>query len=290
MSQARAIRTKISNIKNTRKITSAMELVAASKMRRAQDRMLCAQPYADKMRGVISHVAASHSESRHPYLAQRDEIKSVGILVVSTDRGLCGGLNVNLFRRVLTAIDDYKKQGIGVELCVIGRKAEAFFGGLDIPLVGVKTQIGDEPTVSDLIGVVKVIIDHFDEGSLDRIYVASNEFVNTMTQRPVVSQLLPLPDSDELESQGHWDYIYEPDCAKEILTRLMIRYIESQVYRSATENIACEQAARMIAMKSATDNAGDLIDDLQLIYNKARQASITSEIAEIVGGADALGG
>jgi F-type H+-transporting ATPase subunit gamma len=286
----REIRNKIGSIKNTQKITAAMELVAASKMRRAQERMQRAKPYADKIRDVISHVAASNSESRHPYLQPRKQIKRVGFLVVSSDRGLCGGLNINLFRKTLQEMKQYEDKGIGVDVCLIGRKAESFFARFNATMLGSKTHLGDEPQVSELVGVVKIMIDRFDSGELDRIFVVNNEFVNTMVQRPTVAQLLPLPVADEQESQGHWDYIYEPDSAKELLTRLMVRYIESQVYRGVMENIACEQAARMVAMKSATENAGDIIDDLQLAYNKARQASITSEIAEIVGGAAAIGG
>ena len=291
MSQAREIRTKISNVKNTAKITRAMELVSASKKRRAQERMQRAQPYADKIRSVISHVAASHSESRHPYLQSREEIKRVGFIVVSTDRGLCGGLNINLFRKVVQEMQALEAKGIGCDVCIIGRKGESFFARHSAAILGIITQLGDEPPVSDLIGVIKVMIDRFDSGEIDRVFVASNEFVNTMVQRPAVTQLLPLPEGDDVGGQqGHWDYIYEPDSAKEILTRLMLRYIESQVYRSVIENIACEQAARMVAMKSATENASDIIDDLQTVYNKARQASITSEIAEIVGGAAAIEG
>lgn len=286
----REIRNKIGSVKNTQKITAAMELVAASKMRRAQERMQRAKPYADKIRDVISHVAASHSESRHPYLEPREEIKRVGFIIVSSDRGLCGGLNINMFRKVLQEMKQYEDKGIGIDLCLIGRKAESFFMRFNATALGTKTQLGDEPAATELVGVVKVMIDRFDSGELDRVFVVSNEFVNTMVQRPTVAQLLPLPVASEEEEHGHWDYIYEPDSAKELLTRLMIRYIESQVYRGVMENIACEQAARMVAMKSATENAGDIIDDLQLAYNKARQASITSEIAEIVGGAAAIGG
>lgn len=284
----REIRSKINSVRNTQKITAAMELVAASKMRKAQERMQRAKPYAEKIRDVISHVAASHSEARHPYLQPREDIKRVGYMVVSTDRGLCGGLNINLFRQVLQSMRRYEEQGIGVDVCLIGRKAEAFFSRLSAPVLGSKTQLGDEPSVQEMVGVVKVMIDRFDSGELDRVFVVSNTFVNTMTQRPRVNQLLPLPVDEEEKSHGHWDYIYEPDEANTLLTKLMVRYVESQVYRSVMENIACEQAARMVAMKSATENAGDIIDELQLAYNKARQASITSEIAEIVGGAAAI--
>lgn len=284
----REIRGKISSIKNTQKITAAMELVAASKMRRAQDRMQRAKPYADKIRNVISHVAASRSESRHPYLQERKDIKRVGFIILSSDRGLCGGLNINLFRKTLQEIKQYEEKGIGVDVCLIGRKAESFFSRFNVRILGTKTQLGDAPEVSELVGVVKVMIDRFDSGELDRVFVVNNEFASRMLQRPIITQLLPLPVSEEEKGHGHWDYIYEPDSAKALLTRLMIRYIESQVYRAVMENMACEQAARMVAMKSATENAGDIIGDLQLAYNKARQASITSEIAEIVGGAAAI--
>ena len=289
MSQAREIKTKIRNIENTQKITSAMEMVAASKMRKLQDRMLKAQPYADKMKEVIAHVAASHSESRHPYLQKRESLQRVGYIIVSTDRGLCGGLNVNLYRQVLTEIKAQQDQGIEVDVCVIGRKAAAYFARLDLNTVAVTDGIGDAPSIDDLIGVVKVMIDAYDAEKIDRLYIASNKFVNTMLQQPTTQQLLPLTPSESDTQSGHWDYIYEPDDAMALLTKVMQRYIESQVYRRVIENIACEQAARMVAMKSASDNAGQIIEDLQLIYNKARQASITQEIAEIVAGADALG-
>lgn len=295
MASGREIRGKISSIKNTQKITAAMELVAASKMRKAQERMQRAKPYAEKIRQVINHVVASHTEARHPYLLPREEVKRVGIIVISSDRGLCGGLNINLFRKTLQLMKEYEDKGAGIDLCLIGRKAESFFSRFGATALGVKTQLGDEPELAELVGVVKVMIDHFDKNELDRVYVINNEFVNTMTQKPLVSQLLPLPAAEEKEVEaaeavGHWDYIYEPDSAMELLSKLMVRFIESQVYRGVMENIACEQAARMIAMKSATDNAGEIIDELQLAYNKARQASITSEIAEIVGGAAAIDG
>lgn len=287
MSQAREIRTKIGSIKNTQKITRAMELVAASKMRKAQDRMARSRPYSEKIRKVISHVASGTTEYRHPYLVQRDEIKRVGFIIVSTDRGLCGGLNVNLFRAALTEMKAWGEKNVGVDLCLIGRKSEAFFKRVGGETLAIADHLGDEPDVQDLIGVVKVMLDQYDEGKLDAIYIASNDFINTMKQTPMVRQLLPLTP-DEAESTGHWDYIYEPDSARDLLTMLLVRYIESQVYQSVIENIACEQSARMVAMKSATENAGELIKELQLMYNKARQASITQEIAEIVGGAAAV--
>lgn len=287
MSQAREIRGKIGSIKNTQKITRAMELVAASKMRKAQDRMATSRPYAEKIRKVISHVASSHSEYHHPYLQIRENIQRVGFIVVTTDRGLCGGLNVNLFRRLITQMKDWESKSVEIDLCVVGRKGEAFFERIGGNVLAAADHLGDAPEVQNLIGLVRVMLDRYDEGKLDAVYVVGNDFVNTMTQKPTIRQLLPL-QADDQASQGHWDYIYEPDSSKELLNMLLVRYIESQVYQAVVENIACEQAARMVAMKNATDNAGELIKELQLIYNKARQASITQEIAEIVGGAAAV--
>jgi F-type H+-transporting ATPase subunit gamma len=287
MAQAREIRSKISSIKNTQKITRAMELVAASKMRRAQDRMRRSRPYAAKIRKVIRHVAASSSEYRHPYLEARAEIKRVGYIIVTSDRGLCGGLNINLFRAVLADMKKWDSKNVGVDLCLVGRKGTQFFKRFGGKVVGATEHLGDAPLVQDLVGVVKVMLDSFDEGKIDAVFIVSNEFVNTMKQDPTIRQLLPLP-ADEKELQGQWDYIYEPDSAKELLGELLVRYIESQVYQSVIENIACFQAAQMVAMKSATENAGNLIKDLQLIYNKARQANITREISEIIAGAQAV--
>jgi F-type H+-transporting ATPase subunit gamma len=289
MGSTREIRDKISSVKSTQKITSAMELVAASKMRRAQDRMAASKPYATEMRRVISHVAAAHSEFHHPYLEQREQVKRVGYIVVSTDRGLCGGLNVNLFRQLLAHMRDWDDKGVKHDLCLIGRKAEAFFTHFGGNVTASVAQIGDKPSVSDLLAPVKVMLDAFDDGKIDRLYLAYNEFVNTMTQRPLIIDLLPLKTDPGAEYlQHHWDYIYEPDDANILLTMLLKRYIESQVYQAVIENIACEQSARMVAMKSATDNAADIIKELQLIYNKVRQASITQEIAEICAGAAAV--
>ncbi len=287
MSQAREIRTKIASIKNTQKITRAMELVAASKMRKAQDRMAVSRPYSEKIRKVISHVAASHSEYSHPYLEERSKIKRVGFIVVTTDRGLCGGLNINLLRTVLKDMKSWEEKGVQVDLCIIGRKGESFFASVGGNVIATADHLGDAPELQQLIGIVKVLLDEFDKENIDAVYVASNEFVNTMVQKPVVRQLLPLEKSEQ-EAQGYWDYIYEPDSSKTLLEMLLVRYIESQVYQSVVENIACEQSARMVAMKSATENAGDIIKELQLIYNKARQAGITQEIAEIVAGAAAV--
>lgn len=287
MSQARETRNQISSIKNTQKITRAMELVAASKMRKAQERMAVSKPYAEKIRQVIRHVASSHSECQHPYLIPPRAIKAAGFVVVTTDRGLCGGLNVNLLRTVLRDLKQREDQGVKVALSLVGRKAESFFRSVGGNVVGIASQLGDEPEIKDLIGTVKVMLDQFDTGKIDAVYLASNEFVNSMVQRSVIRQLLPLPQ-EEAQAKHHWDYIYEPDSSKELLEKLLVRYIESQVYQAVIENIACEQSARMVAMKSATENAGNLIKELQLIYNKARQASITQEIAEIVGGAAAI--
>lgn len=287
MSQAREIRNKIGSIKNTQKITRAMELVAASKMRKAQDRVSLSRPYSDKIREVISHLAASHSEYKHPYLEERSEVKRVGFIVVSTDRGLCGGLNINLFRKTVKEMKTWKEKGVEIDLASIGRKSEVFFNSIGANIVASRDHLGDEPEVQDIIGIVRVMLDLFDEGKLDAIYVASNLFINTMVQKPKIKQLLPLPRSDQV-SKGYWDYIYEPDSSKELLEKLLIRYIESQVYQAVVENIACEQSARMVAMKSATDNAGNIIKELQLVYNKARQAGITREISEIVAGAAAI--
>ncbi|MDI5987387.1 F0F1 ATP synthase subunit gamma [Halomonas sp. M4R5S39] len=296
MAAAKEIRTQIGSIKNTQKITSAMEMVAASKMRKAQDLMKASQPYARQIRNVVGHIADAQPEYRHDYMIERDT-KRVGYIVVSTDRGLCGGLNVNLFKAVLKDAKAWRDKGAELDFCALGSKAGGFFRNYGGNLVAAKSHLGESPEVEDLIGSVKVMLDAYDEGRLDRLYVVYNEFVNTMTQKPVVRQLLPLsPDmgnnghhkhSEENKRPGGWDYLYEPD-AKALLDSLLIRFIESQVYQSVVENGACEQAARMIAMKSATDNAGGLIDDLEMVYNKARQAAITQEISEIVGGAAAV--
>jgi len=291
MSTGREIRTKIGSIKNTQKITRAMELVAASKMRKAQDRMAMSRPYATKIRRVISHVASSNTEYKHPYMQVRETVKRVGFIVVTTDRGLCGGLNINLYRNALSEMKRWDDQGVDVDVCVIGRKGESFFGQHGAKISASATQLGDAPEVQDIIGVVKVMLKKYDDGEIDRIYICANEFVNTMVQKPFTRQLLPLEaqqdKSSEVESV-HWDYLYEPDSAKDLLTMLLVRYIESQVYQAVVENIACEQGARMIAMKNATDNAKDIIKELQQAYNKARQAGITREISEIVAGAAAL--
>ena len=289
MSNAKQIRTQISSIKNTQKITKAMEMVAASKMRKAQDRMNSTRPYADKIRQAISHLAAAHSEYKHPFMVEREEVKRAGFIIISTDRGLCGGLNVNLFKATVRKISEYREQGVEVDLSIIGTKGMAFFKRLkDVNVVSHVNQLGDTIHLSELIGCVKVMLDSYTEGNIDRLHLVENEFVNTMTQAARVNTLLPLPTEEDSDVRSHhWDYIYEPN-AKDVLDALLVRYVESIVYRGVVENVACEMSARMIAMKSASDNAGSLIDELQLAYNKARQASITQELSEIVGGAAAV--
>lgn len=286
MAAGKEIRTKISSIQSTQKITSAMEMVAASKMRKAQDRMQLGKPYARRMRSVIGHLANSAPEYRHIYMQER-EVRRVGFIVVSTDRGLCGGLNINLFKATIKAMKGWNDRNIEIDLCLVGAKGAAFFGSYGGNVTAAVRDLGEEPSVGDLIGGVKTMLDAYEEGRIDRLFLVSNEFVNTMTQNPNVEQLLPLEAEQSDEMKHHWDYIYEPD-AKELLEGLLTRYIESQVYQAVVENGACEQAARMLAMKNATENAGELIDDLQLVYNKARQAAITQELSEIVSGAAAI--
>ncbi|MFL3653928.1 MAG: F0F1 ATP synthase subunit gamma [Halioglobus sp.] len=286
MAAGKEIRTKISSIQSTQKITSAMEMVAASKMRRAQERMQLGKPYSRRMRAVVGHIANAAPEYKHMYMETR-EVKRVGYIVVSTDRGLCGGLNMNLFKTTVRSMKDWNDQGVEVDLSLIGAKAAAFFGSLGGNITAAVRDLGEEPSLSSLIGGVKAMLDAYEAGKIDRLYLVGNQFVNTMTQQPEVEQLLPLEAEQSSEMKHHWDYIYEPD-AKELLEDLLTRYIESQVYQAVVENGACEQAARMLAMKNATENAGDLIDDLQLIYNKARQAAITQELSEIVSGAAAI--
>ena len=287
MAVGKEIKTQIASIGSTRKITSAMEMVAASKMRKAQDRMQSSRPYARSIRGVIQHLSKSNPEYKHLYMQDR-EAKRVGYIIVASDRGLCGGLNVNAFKKTIASMKEFNDKGVEIDVCALGAKAVSFFKNYGGNVVAAKTHMGDHPEVADLIGAVKVMLDSFAEGKLDRLYIVSNQFVNTMTQSPQVEQVLPLKaeDDDELLNH-HWDYMYEPD-AKELLNALLIRYVESEVYQAVVENIACEQAARMLAMKNATDNAGNLIDELQMVYNKARQAAITQEISEIVSGAAAV--
>ncbi|MEJ2509885.1 MAG: F0F1 ATP synthase subunit gamma [Gammaproteobacteria bacterium] len=286
MAGAKEIRTQIKSIQNTQKITKAMEMVAASKMRKAQDRMRASRPYAEKMRMVIGNLAMAHPEYRHPYLIER-EAKRVGFISISTDRGLCGGLNVNLFRSTVGAMKAWHEQDVEIDQCLIGNKALGFFKRMGGNVISQITHLGDAPRVTDIVGTVKVMLDAYDQGQIDRLFLANNIFVNSMTQQPTIRQLLPVPPTEDERLQHHWDYLYEPE-AKEVLDNLLIRYIESQVYQGVVENIACEMAARMVAMKSASDNAGGLIKELQLAYNKARQAAITQELSEIVGGAAAV--
>ncbi|HDY81363.1 MAG TPA: F0F1 ATP synthase subunit gamma [Halieaceae bacterium] len=286
MAAGKEIRTKISSIQSTQKITSAMEMVAASKMRKAQDRMEVGKPYARRMRSVVGHIANAAPEYKHMYMVKR-EVKRVGYIIVSTDRGLCGGLNINLFKHTVKSMKQWADQGIDIELSLIGAKAAAFFSSYGGNVTAAVRDIGEAPALADLIGGVKTMLDSYEEGKIDRLFLVGNEFVNTMTQNPAIEQLLPLEAEESEEMKHHWDYIYEPD-AKELLEGLLTRYIESQVYQAVVENGACEQASRMLAMKNATDNAGDIIDDLQLIYNKARQTAITQELSEIVSGAAAI--
>lgn len=287
MAIAKEIRLKIASIKNTQKITKAMEMVAASKMRKTQDRMQRAIPYAKKIADVIGHVARGHAEYRHPYMEAR-EIHRAGYIVITTDRGLCGGLNSNLLKTTIKSIKQHFDQGIEVDLCLIGSKAMSFFRRIGGNIIAHKRDIGDAPSLTDLIGIVKVMLDAYLDRRIDALFLCGNEFVSTMRQDPVIQQILPLKPSADTSLAHHWDYIYEPDSARDLLEMLLTRYIESQVYRAVIENIACEQAARMLAMRNATDNAAELIASLQLAYNKARQAAITRELSEIVAGASVL--
>jgi F-type H+-transporting ATPase subunit gamma len=287
MASGKEIRGKIKSIQNTQKITRAMEMVAASKMRKAQDRMVATRPYADNIRRVASHLAHAHPEYKHPYLLDR-EVKRVGMVVVSSDRGLCGGLNTNEFKAVLNALKGWRDKNVEVDICTIGSKGLGFLKRIGANIVSETSNLGDAPRLEDVIGSVKVMLDSFNEGKIDRLYVVYNRFVSTMAQTPMVDQLLPI-EAEEMEEelQHHWDYIYEPD-ARDVLDQMLMRYVESLVYQGVVENAACEQAARMVAMKAASDNAGNLIGELQLAYNKARQASITQELSEIVAGAAAV--
>ena len=286
MAVGKEVKTKIHSVKSTQKITSAMEMVAASKMRRAQDQMALGKPYAQRIREVVGHIANASSEYRHAYMVER-EVKRVGFIIVSTDRGLCGGLNINLFKAALKAMVEWQRQGVEIDLCTIGSKASTFFGSRSGNLVATVRDLGDAPSAQSLVGSVKVMLDSYEERRIDRLFLVANKFLNTMTQQPAVEQLLPLEAIADDKIKHHWDYLYEPD-AKELLDGLLARYIESQVYQGVVENKACEQAARMVAMKNATENAGTLIDELELLYNKARQAAITQELSEIVGGAAAV--
>jgi len=286
MAGAKEIRTQIGSVRNTQKVTKALEMVSASKIRKSQDRMAASRPYARKIRDVIGHLAHASAEAPHPYLTTRD-VKRVGYIIVSSDRGLAGGLNINLFKLVLNEYKRWQEQGVEVDLGLIGQKATQFFRRFGGSVVSQAAHLGDRPRVADLIGSVKTMLDAYTEGRIDRLYVVYNDFINTMSQKPTAQQLLPVEPVDESELQQHWDYIYEPSAA-ELLDGVLMRYVESQVYQAVLENVASEHAARMVAMKSATDNAGELIESLQLAYNKARQAAITQELAEIVGGAAAV--
>ncbi|MHC8441883.1 MAG: F0F1 ATP synthase subunit gamma [Candidatus Eutrophobiaceae bacterium] len=290
MAGEKEIRGKIASVKNTQKITKAMEMVAASKMRKAKERMHAARPYAKKIRSVIAHVGEAHCEYQHPFLSMRARNKeggNIGLILVSTDRGLCGGLNSNLFRAALRQMQEWEKAGGSVKMGIIGYKAAGFFGRLGANILGQVSHLGDEPSLEKLLGVAKIMIDAYLKEEIDALYIASNDFVNSMTQNAQFEQLIPIEPLKQEGYQHHWDFIYEPD-AKEVIDVLIERYVESLIYQRVVENISCEQAARMVAMKSASDNAGTLIEELQLIYNKARQAAITQELSEIVSGAAAV--
>ena len=286
MANEKEIRTKIGSVKNTQKITKAMEMVAASKMRRTQETMKKALPYSDKIRAVIGHIYKANPAYKPPFLEDR-ELKTAGYIVVSSDRGLCGGLNVNMFRNLIAELRENKNNQVNSKLCLVGAKAAQFLRSIDVDVVAAATHLGEDPQVEDLVGSIKTMLDEYIDGNIDQLFIVHNNFVNTMTQKPEVKTLLPIEPQDSEEMQKHWDYIYEPD-SKELLDYILMRYIESQVYRAVVENVACEMAVKMVAMKSATDNAGKLIDELELDYNKARQAAITQEISEIVGGAAAV--
>jgi F-type H+-transporting ATPase subunit gamma len=286
MAVGKEIKTKIASVQSTRKITRAMEMVAASKMRKAQERMSASKPYATRMRQVVAHLANANPEYRHVYMQDRP-VKKVGYIVVTSDRGLCGGLNVNLLKQVVRDSREWSEQGVEVEYCLVGTKALSFFRSVGGKVTASVNNLGDSPHLAGMIGSIRVMLDAFENGEIDRLFVVYNEFVNTMTQKPTSLQLLPLKADEEMNSKYSWDYLYEPN-AQSLIDVLLVRFIESQVYQGVVENFACEQAARMVAMKAATDNAGNLIKDLQLIYNKARQAAITQEISEIVGGAAAV--
>ncbi|WP_392558557.1 F0F1 ATP synthase subunit gamma [Orbus mooreae] len=287
MANAKEIRTKIASIQSTQKITKAMEMVANSKMRKTQDRMAASRPYAELIRKVIGHLALAHSSVKHPYLETRD-VKRVGYLIISTDRGLCGGLNINLFKTVLADMNDWQAKGVESDVALIGSRGVSFFSSVKANILTQVTGMGDEPSLSNLIGPVKTMLEAYDNGEIDRLYIVTNKFINTMSQKPIVQQLIPLPPSEDNELQDKaWDYIYEPD-AEALLDVMLRRYIESQVYQAVVENLASEQAARMVAMKAATDNGANLINDLQIVYNKARQGAITNELIDIVSGASAV--
>ena len=289
MANAKEIRTKIASIQSTQKITKAMEMVANSKMRKTQDRMAASRPYAEMIREVIGHLALAQIGAKHPYLEERD-VKRVGYLIISTDRGLCGGLNINLFKTVIADMSAWQEKGVEADVALIGSRGVSFFSSVKTNILTQVTNLGDEPTLSDLIGPVKTMLEAYDNGKIDKLYIVTNKFINTMSQKPTIQQLLPLPHSEDKELKtSSWDYIYEPD-AKSLLDVILRRYIESQVYQAVVDNLASEQAARMVAMKAATDNGANLINELQIVYNKARQGAITNELIDIVSGAAAVSG
>jgi len=287
MPGTKEIRLKIRSVQNTRKITKAMEMVAASKMRRAQERMRHARPYADKIRNVAAHISHANPEYRHPFLVTRDSVKKVGLILITTDKGLCGGLNTNAQRLALTRIKAWQAEGEGIDVCCIGGKGLGFMQRLGANIVSQAVQLGDRPQMEKLIGAIKVMLDSYTQDRFDQLMIISTRFINTMKQEPVMEQLLPLTGERLGAPEGLWDYLYEPE-AKVVLDQVLIRYIETIIYQAVAENIASEQSARMVAMKAASDNAGNVIDELTLIYNKSRQAAITKEISEIVGGAAAV--
>ena len=287
MAGGREIKTKIKSVQNTRKVTRALEMVSASKIRKAQERMRASRPYARAMKQIIGHLAQANTEFQHPYLVERPDIRRVGYVIVSSDRGLAGGLNNNLFRKLLVEIRQWQDKGVEVDVVTIGQKAAVFFRRLKVHMLASVSHMGDQPEVEKLVGVVQVMLEAYDAGKVDKVFLVYNDFVNTMTQRAAFDQLLPLPPAEGSVARHDWDYIYEPD-AEGVLSHVLTRYIESLVYQAVMENVASEHAARMVAMKSASDNATKLIDTLNLVYNKARQAAITQEISEIVGGAAAV--
>ncbi len=287
MAGGKEITTKIRSIENTRKVTSALEMVSASKIRKSQELMNATRPYAHMIRRVMGHLSKANPEYRHPFTVRREETKKVGYIIVSSDRGLCGGLNTNLFKLVLASVREWQEKDAEVSLVTLGKKGSAFFKNIKVEIAAHASDLGEKPQIEDLIGSIKVMLDAYRDGTVDLVYVVYNDFVNTMTQTPTLEQLLPLPETDDEEIHDIWDYIYEPD-AEALLDTVLVRYIEADVYQAVLENLASEHAARMIAMKNATDNAGDLIDELTLVFNKARQAAITQEISEIVGGAAAV--
>jgi len=287
MASGKEITGKIKSIENTKKVTSALEMVSASKIRKSQALMNATRPYAHMMRRIIGHLGKANPEYRHPFTLHHAEVKKVGYIIVSTDRGLCGGLNSNLFKLVLKNMAEWKGKGAEISMVTLGKKASSFFRNIKVEIAAHASSLGENPQIGDLIGVIKTLLDAYRNEEVDQVYIVYNDFINTMAQKPMVEQLLPLPPSDDEEVRDIWDYIYEPD-AESLLDSVLIRYIEALVYQAVLENLASEHAARMIAMKSATDNATDLISDLKLAYNKARQAAITQEISEIVSGAAAV--